>query len=488
MKKATKTVGCGIGDVSRVQNNDGTITYSRSKEYVDLHKAREDKRKADWKAQNDENTKNVDAKKVDWDFIHGQQEERKFRKEYQDKLHDYLMENWGWNGVKPSADKFIQKIEDEVGHGFRILQEKDGKVYTIKDEDPFERITEVLPFLRPLNDIGSKLLKEKTGIDLNINDVQKKISNTGSSGITKEDLEEKRLGLMKKNDELNGRYVAQKTLGAGHLEEIYEKRRANKLLSNYDLKDMIHSHENHKPTQKMNRAELFKHLDELEVGGGIGDIFTPIKTEYNNMSKKTLQEFGNIPIENITLVRTAFFTSIKSVLKSISSYDTLYHLCMVATVRVGKILKQISIQKRQQIEITNTVDMNEHSETISVPFNKTLTINELLNNAQKQMGDDKYFKYSAINNNCQDYITAILNSNHIGNQEDRDFVKQDVSHLEKNTVLNKGLDFITNLGTKVSEVVGRGDSSLEKLTKKELLSKFDKYTKQELISLFEKLE
>ena len=61
-------------------------------------------------------------------------------------------------------------------------------------------------------------------------------------------------------------------------------------------------------------------------------------------------------------------------------------------------------------------------------------------------------------------------------------------HLEKNTVLNKGLDFITNLGTKVSEVVGRGDSSLEKLTKKELLSKFDKYTKQELISLFEKLE
>ena len=486
MKKATKTVGCGIGDVSRVQNNDGTITYSRSKEFVDLHKAREDKRKADWKAQNDENTKNVDAKKVDWDFIHGQQEERKFRKEYQDKLHDYLMENWGWNGVKPSADKFIQKIEDEVGHGFRILQEKDGKVYTIKDEDPFERITEVLPFLRPLNDIGSKLLKEKTGIDLDINDVQKKISNTGSSGITKEDLEEKRLGLMKKNDELNSRYVAQKTLGAGNLEKAVRKGNRWRTFTDSDLISIIHLHDDHKPTENMNRQQLQDHLEELE-GGGIMDVFTPIKTEYNNLSQRTLKEFGDIPIESITLVRTAFFTAIKSVLKSISSYDTLYHLCMVATVRVGKILKQISIQKRQQIEITNTVEMNEESETISVPFNKTITINELLNNTQKQMGNDKYFKYSAINNNCQDYITNILSANGIGNQEDREFIKQDVSHLEKNTVLNKGLDFITNLGAKASEVIGRG-SEFHSLTKKELLCKFEKYTKQELISLLEKLQ
>ena len=56
MMKATKTVGRGIGDVSRVQNKDGTITYSRSKAFVDLHKAREDKRLADWHAKNDENT------------------------------------------------------------------------------------------------------------------------------------------------------------------------------------------------------------------------------------------------------------------------------------------------------------------------------------------------------------------------------------------------------------------------------------------------
>lgn len=206
------------------------------------------------------------------------------------------------------------------------------------------------------------------------------------------------------------------------------------------------------------------------------------------MSQKTLKEFGNHEIEAIMLVRTAFFTGIGSVLKSLSSYDKLYHLCLVATVRSGRVLKQISIQKRQQIEITNTVEMNEESETISVPFSKKLSINQLLDNAQKEMGDDLYFKYSAINNNCQDYLMGILKANGIGNKEDKEFIKQDVSHLKGNTYLNKGLNLLTDIGAKASEVVGRGDNGLHKLSKQELLSKFGQYTKQELVSLFEKLQ
>ena len=44
----------------------------------------------------------------------------------------------------------------------------------------------------------------------------------------------------------------------------------------------------------------------------------------------------------------------------------------------------------------------------------------------------KYFTYSAKDNNCQDFILAVLKANNIGNEEDYSFVKQDTKSLFEN--------------------------------------------------------
>ena len=206
---------------------------------------------------------------------------------------------------------------------------------------------------------------------------------------------------------------------------------------------------------KLKKHELQEMHDKLK-GDGLKDLFTGIKREYNNVSKKTLKEYGDLNIENITIIRTPFFTALKSVLKAITSYDKLYHLCMAVQVKEGNITKNISIEKQQQVNVKAKVEMDKNSETINVPLNKQLTMNKMLQSALDKNGPDKFFLYSATTNNCQDFLMMLLESNGIGNKADKDFIKQDVEHLQGNTLLNKGLNALTDLGAKAAEVVGSG--------------------------------
>ena len=47
------------------------------------------------------------------------------------------------------------------------------------------------------------------------------------------------------------------------------------------------------------------------------------------------------------------------------------------------------------------------------------------------MGDEKFFTYNAVSNNCQDFLLAFLQSNNLGNNENYTFLKQDTESLFK---------------------------------------------------------
>ena len=73
------------------------------------------------------------------------------------------------------------------------------------------------------------------------------------------------------------------------------------------------------------------------------------------------------------------------------------------------------------------------------------------------MGDDKYFNYSAKNNNCSDFILAIMNSNEFGSNEDKIFVKQDAKTLfGKSKILRKVINSVTDIAGAVTDIVGNG--------------------------------
>ena len=45
------------------------------------------------------------------------------------------------------------------------------------------------------------------------------------------------------------------------------------------------------------------------------------------------------------------------------------------------------------------------------------------------MGDEKFFTYNAVSNNCQGFLLAFLQSSNIGTPENYTFVKQDTESL-----------------------------------------------------------
>ena len=207
-----------------VQNENGSKIYNR------IQKEKQDS-ESKFREKNDAIKKDIDSKKNDPDFLSSQKAKREKHKEDYEKMKEYLMDNYGWNGVKPPMHTFIENVEKEMGNNFHIYQDENGDVKTFQDENSFERINQVLPFMKPLNNLGSKALKEVAGVDVDINDIQKQVTDKlGSQGMSKEKMDEKKKSISDKNDIKNERYGAEKVLGSG-LTEDFKKKTVSELKS-----------------------------------------------------------------------------------------------------------------------------------------------------------------------------------------------------------------------------------------------------------------
>ena len=64
-----------------------------------------------------------------------------------------------------------------------------------------------------------------------------------------------------------------------------------------------------------------------------------------------------------------------------------------------------------------------------------------------------FFNYSAKDNNCQDFVLGILNADHIGNEENRLFTKQNTDQLFNNSdFLRKFSNSTTDLGVRLNVI------------------------------------
>jgi hypothetical protein len=81
------------------------------------------------------------------------------------------------------------------------------------------------------------------------------------------------------------------------------------------------------------------------------------------------------------------------------------------------------------------------------------------------MGEQKFFGYDSANNNCQDFVMALLSANGLSNEEIKSFVKQDTSKtFEGLPITEKVAKTVTDIG-QVSNVLLNGES-IRKRSKK----------------------
>ena len=173
-----------------------------------------------------------------------------------------------------------------------------------------------------------------------------------------------------------------------------------------------------------------------------------------NSIQKVINRIGDDEILKITVNRTPLSKVLKFLLNITSlgqlekrmgntDYDTLYHLFMIITTNSGLYV----VGKNEVIQIYKFKSLGKGTETLPVPINAGLTLNDMLEKTRNRMMD-KIFTYKGQDNNCQYFINNMLISNNLNTDVLEKFILQDVRTLfEGNDRFRKIVNTTTDIGS-----------------------------------------
>jgi hypothetical protein len=203
----------------------------------------------------------------------------------------------------------------------------------------------------------------------------------------------------------------------------------------------------------------------------VKEFFSPRLDGYSNTSKKTLEQYGNLPIKSLTIYRTPISSLIDKALNLISfgkfgdlkkqyGFDKLFHLALVANV--GS--KNIIIEKNEVVNISTEYKTSKDTETFTIDMKgQTFTVNEMLDKARKNVGDKTFFDYDAFKNNCQFFIRYCLEAVGLYSEQAKNFLFQDVEGIYKGlpSYVSKIAKVATRTGAVASKILGRGNNKMK---------------------------
>jgi hypothetical protein len=217
-----------------------------------------------------------------------------------------------------------------------------------------------------------------------------------------------------------------------------------------------------------------KYIIEYEGAGAIDylkNVFTP-NSRYTNSSNNTLKQYGDFPVVGIQIRRQPILKVLDTVLKVISlgtfdpkkygGYDKLFHLFMIVTVKTPNGKKDIVVEKNQSINISTTIPkVTPETErlTIASPTKTILTLNSMLENTLAKVRANQYFVYDPFTNNCQRFITDVLESNQLLGDRYRSWILQDITELTKKLpqYTKSFAKSVTNLASFGERLLGLGE-------------------------------
>jgi len=194
---------------------------------------------------------------------------------------------------------------------------------------------------------------------------------------------------------------------------------------------------------------------------------------FNFASKKTIEKNGQFVIHQIRIARTPLNKILENAVDSLSmgrlsqlqkekNYDVLYHLSLIIDLSNRE---SVIYEKNETVEIiplSNTSSIKTNTEIFYVDLKrKDLTLDEFILNAQKKMGLDNYWSYSALHNNCQNFIKQGLSGSSLLTKQAEDFLFQDMTDIRKSlneshTYFEPLINKITDLGAKSTLLMGKG--------------------------------
>ena len=188
------------------------------------------------------------------------------------------------------------------------------------------------------------------------------------------------------------------------------------------------------------------------------------QTDYTKPVKDLLKKYGNQTITNMVIVRSPVESFIVSALNVVSlgqfrekmknrNIDQLWHLQMDITLANRQ---TVAVEKNEVVNIrVGITDKKNQEEKNVTNIPSGLTLNQLMGNCKKYMGNSKFFSYSGKSNNCQHFLVSLMKASSVGNESDYSFIKQSTEKLLEGYVSNIA-DSVTTLGAKANILMNGG--------------------------------
>lgn len=178
--------------------------------------------------------------------------------------------------------------------------------------------------------------------------------------------------------------------------------------------------------------------------------------------RRFLESHGSDTVKSLRIVRSPISRVVEKVVQWLSlgtfesalkslGYDKAVHLAL-------EINGEYTLDKREVVTLEQKLPYSglEYAETMDVPVTKAITFQQLFDNTRKHMGDRKFSNYSAMKNNCQDFVLGVLAGNGLLTEPMKVFIKQDAPAIFSKlpVYMEKVTDSITDVaaaGNKVTE-------------------------------------
>lgn len=194
------------------------------------------------------------------------------------------------------------------------------------------------------------------------------------------------------------------------------------------------------------------------------------RKEFSPTASDILKRYGNEEIESITIFRQKLQDVLNKFVDGFTGQtnDKLVHLAMIVRTKNNNYIK---IDKAEQPRITLSNFIPPEDETMIIKPVKNFKINEMINQTIHNLGDDGFFRYDALNANCQDFILNLLKTIGLNSHDVINFVKQDLSHIKNNKYLGqdtarKILNTTTDIKHRINMLSGNGIQKPRKTKKK----------------------
>lgn len=231
--------------------------------------------------------------------------------------------------------------------------------------------------------------------------------------------------------------------------------------------------------QHAQRLQEYQKANHFE-GEGLFDWakkgFEVVKNVIQNVSKpqpagyttiqNLLKDHGTATVNSITIYRAPIQSYINSVLNTLSAgtfdkalkeqqYDNLFHLYSIITLSDGYSFR---FEKKDYVSV-DPVNIDPNSEKQDVQITNKITLNDFVNNTIKKMGEDNFYKYSAFDHNCQDFMINLLQANNLLNDTLKTFILQDAGAILKKlpSYMNSIANTATNVANFFNKLKGKGD-------------------------------